>query len=353
MFTSAHHSTNVRTVLLPWEACGIVMNSLDFPAIASSFGGASNDMLAAILDQSADCIKVIGPSGSLDFMNRNGRCAMGIDDFALVAGKNWWDLWPVEAQPAIRDAIDRASGGHSSRFEAFCPTAKGEPRWWDVSVAPLRDERGALQGLISVSRDISADIAGRQLRETTAAEMKHRLQNAYALTSAIVMATARGDPGRLAFATEIVERLQRLGIAQSLLLDGDALGTATLDTLVRRLTEPFCDDGASLDIAPLPDVTLGEAQVRTLALVIGEFSTNSNKYGALGHGGKIAIDGTLDGGTLRLNWRESTGRPLDGQAREGSSGLALIRRTLAAHGGELGIDWHDDGLDIAVALPGF
>jgi PAS domain S-box-containing protein len=329
------------------------MASLDFPAIVSSFRSASNDMLAAILDQSADCIKVIGPDGTLDFMNRNGRCAMGIDDFARVAGKNWWDLWPVEAQPLIRDAIARARDGDNSRFEAFCPTAKGEPRWWDVSVAPLRDEQGNLQGLISVSRDVSADIRARQLREATAAELKHRLQNAYALTGAIVMATARGLPEREAFAHEIVERLQRLGIAQSLLLDADALGTPTLDTLVRRLTEPFCGNAAALDISALPDVTLDEAKVRTLALVLGEFSTNSNKYGALGHGGTIAIRGTINGGVLTLHWSETTARPIDATQRDGSTGLTLIRRTLAAHSGSLDIGWRSDGLEITVVMPGF
>ena len=329
------------------------MSALDFPAIVSSFHSASNDMLAAILDQSADCIKVIGPAGTLDFMNRNGRCAMGIDDFAAVAGKNWWDLWPEDAQPLIRDAIAKARDGQHSRFEAYCPTGKGEPRWWDVSVAPLRNEHGELQGLISVSRDISADIAARQLRETTAAEMKHRLHNAYALTGAIVLATARGNPDHEAFAAEIVARLQRLGIAQSLLLDGEALGTATLDALVRRLTEPFCGDSTSLDIALLPDVALDEARVRTLALVLGEFSTNSNKYGALGHGGRIAIDCSIVDGALRLNWREITDRPVDAQERDGSLGLTLIRRTLAAHGGSLDIEWRGDGLDIAVTMPGF
>ena len=329
------------------------MNSLDFPAIVSSFHSASNDMLASILDQSADCIKVIGPTGALDFMNRNGRCALGIDDFALVAGKNWWDMWPEEAQPLIRDAIAKAQVGQPSRFEAYCPTAKGEPRWWDVSVAPLLDEHGTLKGLISVSRDISGDMIARELRESTAAEMRHRLQNAYALTSAIVTATARGDAGREEFAKEIVERLARLGIAQSLLLDGDAIGTATLDALTRRLTEPFCSDSTALDIAPLPEAELDERQVRTLALVLGEFSTNSNKYGALGHGGRIAIDGSMNDGVLTLNWREKTDRPVDTDQRDGSTGLTLIRRMLAAHGGALDIDWRADGLDIRVTLPGF
>lgn len=329
------------------------MSSLDFPEIANSFYSASNDMLAAILDQSADCIKVIGPAGTLDFMNSNGRCAMGIDDFAAVAGKNWWDMWPAEAQPLIRQAIASAHDGLNSRFEAFCPTATGDPRWWDVSVAPLRDEHGDLKGLISVSRDISSDIAGRQLRETAAAEMKHRLHNAYTLTSAIVMATARGNAEREEFAREIVERLQRLGIAQSLLLDGDAIGTADLDTLVRRLTEPFCGDSATLHIAPLPALNLGETQVRTLALALGEFSTNSNKYGALGHGGRIKIDGSVNDGVLALSWRETLNRPVEAKAREGSSGLKLIRRTLTAHRGSLDIKWREDGLDIAITLPGF
>ena len=329
------------------------MNSLDFPTIANSFQSASNDVLAAILDQSADCIKVIGPTGSLDFMNRNGRCAMGIDDFALVAGKDWWDLWPADAQPLIRDAVSKAQAGEHSRFEAFCPTGKGEPRWWDVSVAPLRDENGVLQGLISISRDISGDIAARQLRESTAAEMKHRLSNAYALTSAIVMATARGEPEREAFAQEIVDRLQRLGIAQSLLLHGDAIGQTTLDTLVRRLTEPFCGDSSALSIAPLPEVDLDETQVRTLALVLGEFSTNSNKYGALGYGGKIILQGHVDAHLLHLGWSETTDRPVDAKAREGSSGLILISRMLNAHGGTLDIDWRPDGLDVIVTLPGF
>ena len=310
-------------------------------------------MLASILDQSADCIKVIGPTGALEFMNRNGRCALGIDDFALVAGKDWWDLWPEEAQPLIRDAVAKAQSGENSRFEAYCPTAKGEPRWWDVSVAPLRDEAGMLKGLISVSRDISGDMIARELRESTVAEMRHRLQNAYALTSAIITATARGTPERESFAREIVERLERLGVAQSLLLDGDKIGTATLDQLVRRLTEPFCGDGAALDIAPLPNAELDERQVRTLALVLGEFSTNSNKYGALGHGGRIAIDGAMDDGVLTLNWREKTDRSVDSDQRDGSTGLTLIRRMLAAHGGALDIDWRTDGLDIRVTLPGF
>lgn len=54
-------------------------------------------MLAAILDQSADCIKVISSQGTVDYMNRNGQCAMEIDDFCAVAGQLWTSLWPEGA----------------------------------------------------------------------------------------------------------------------------------------------------------------------------------------------------------------------------------------------------------------
>ena len=73
-----------------------------------------------------------------------------------------------------------------------------------------------------------------------------------------------------------------------------------------RLTEPFCSDPAMLDIEQLPEVMLSEEQVRTLALVLGEFSTNSNKYGALGHGGRIAITAEVGDGVLTLHWAERT-----------------------------------------------
>jgi hypothetical protein len=97
----------------------------NLPDIARHFESASADMLGAILAQSMDCIKVISPTGQLDFMNRNGRCAMEIEDFSLVAGRNWEELWPEEFRPVIRDAVDRAARGKAtgSRRSARPPRA--------------------------------------------------------------------------------------------------------------------------------------------------------------------------------------------------------------------------------------
>lgn len=333
------------------EAAAVAPPASDLPDVARHFQGASAEMLGAILDQSLDCIKVIGPTGQLDFMNRNGRCAMEIDDFAMVAGKDWWDLWPEESRGLIRQAVDRARRGESDRFEAFCPTAKGSPRWWEVSVSPLHDEAGSLQGIISVSRDVTDRVRARELRETAAAEMRHRLLNAYTLAGAIVTSTARGSAEREEFAGEILNRLEQLSRAQALLLQAGQLERIDLAALVQRLTEPFHDGPCKLVLGELPDVALGEEDVRALALVIGELSTNSNKYGALGRGGSITIEGTLDSAAIRLSWSERSEGEAPSRPAEGGSGHRLIERALRSRGGEVHIAWTELGPDVTLRLP--
>lgn len=76
---------------------------------APTFTSATNEMLAAILDQGADCIKVISSQGTVDYMNRNGQCAMEIDDPLC----SFWAALDVSlARRSVRS--DRASNGESA-----------------------------------------------------------------------------------------------------------------------------------------------------------------------------------------------------------------------------------------------
>jgi hypothetical protein len=111
--------------------------------------------LSAVLDASPDCVKVVEIDGTLVYMNENGRRAMEIDDFASVCGRGWHDLWPADSADRIRSAVIRAAAGETVRFEAPCPTARGKPRWWDVVAAPLRDDQGRIERIVSISRDIT------------------------------------------------------------------------------------------------------------------------------------------------------------------------------------------------------
>ncbi|RST31842.1 PAS domain S-box protein [Sphingomonas ginkgonis] len=321
-------------------------------ALPLGSGDWSLEMLSAVLDQSSDCIKVIGPTGTLDFMNRNGRCAMHIDDFNSVAGLPWWELWPPESQSLVKDAVERVRRGENHRFEAYCPTAKGAPRWWEVSASPLRDGNGDLRGIISVSRNITERVRAHEIRDAAVEEIRHRLQNAYTLIGALVTATARGSDEREAFARETLERLQRLGAAQQMLLDPGRDGPVPLRTLVERLTRPFAPPGCDFTIATMPDCLLTEDSVRALALALGELGTNSSKYGAFGRGGSVTLSATLTGSELVLIWSERAASDRSAVAPPGSGkGLRLIERALQARGGRCEMTWIDDRLEARITLP--
>lgn len=125
------------------------------PEPKAAYIPSGDDFLRSVLDASLDCIKVVELDGRLTYMNANGLCAMEIDDFSQVSNACWWDLWPPGGAIDIKKAIEAGRKGEPARFEAFCPTAKGTPKWWDVSVSPVRDDGGRVNHLVSISRDIT------------------------------------------------------------------------------------------------------------------------------------------------------------------------------------------------------
>jgi PAS domain S-box-containing protein len=108
----------------------------------------------SILDNSGDCIQILEPDGRLVSMNRAGARLMEVDDVNAFSTRPWVEVWSQSsglARAALADAVTVGEG----RFQGFCPTARGTPKWWDVLVTPLRDESGAVVRLLSISRDIS------------------------------------------------------------------------------------------------------------------------------------------------------------------------------------------------------
>lgn len=81
---------------------------------------------------------------------------MEIEDFAALAGKDWKTLWPEQNHLKLDQALTAALHGDVGHFNAFCPTAKGTPNWWDVIVTPVRSPEGNIESLLSVSRDGTA-----------------------------------------------------------------------------------------------------------------------------------------------------------------------------------------------------
>ena len=314
-------------------------------------GELSGDMLASLFGQSLDCIKILSVEGELNFMTRNGRSVMEIDDFSQFAGQFWWSLWPRESQGIVREAVSEAGSGRQVRFEAFCPTAKGSPRWWEVSISPVNDSAGMVTSLISISRDITGRVNDRQHLETIAQEMRHRLGNAFAISASVALASARAMPAHKDFASALADRFSHLAVAQTYMLDA-VKSDISLEKLVHSLTNAFSDIDRVLEIGTLPQITVDDSMARVIALVIGELCTNSHKHGALGNGGSVRLGATVNGDELLLKWSERLLHAIEKPDNSTSgSGFKLIERMISVHRGSFRVEWQANGCDVDFSLP--
>ncbi len=131
-----------------------------------------------MFESSPDCVKLLDLEGNLLEINGSGRCAMEIDDFDAICGNAWATLWPEESRDDIAAAVGAALKGYVGRFQAFCPTAKGTPKWWDVTVTPILDSSGAPAALLSLSRDVTALVKAQKEARETAARLRFVLDAA-------------------------------------------------------------------------------------------------------------------------------------------------------------------------------
>ena len=146
----------------------------------------------SVLDASADCIKIILPDGTLDFMNAPGLRALEYESLDQIRGTNWISFWPPADQAAVRHAIAGALSGRAGRLTGLIPTVSGKPKWWDVVITPIRDERGEVTRLLSISRDVTAHReTSRQLQWTSEHDALTDLPNRRAFESHLQAAVLR------------------------------------------------------------------------------------------------------------------------------------------------------------------
>ena len=283
-------------------------------------------MLRYVLDQSRECIKILSPEGEITYINSEGRCALQITDVAGVYGKLWPDFWPTESRPTITVALEQAQRGKGSEIEAWRPDAEGNPKWWRISVSPLMEDDGELAGILTISRDVTAHVTLRESEHTLALEMRHRLRNAYTIASAIVMQSARVEPTAQAFADSVCARLANVALSQTRLLEAGEK-TWPLAELMGTLVAAHGEGAAGIRYAGNADATVDGHQAMLIALVIGELTNNSLKYGALRKHRAVSLSWTLDEGGLSLLWREPLkDTPESLEPREEGSGYSMMER---------------------------
>ena len=136
----------------------------------------------SIVETSPDCLKVMDTKGRIEFINSNGCELLEIDDFQKLQGREWLEFWPAQSRDQIVNAIGSAGSGASSHFEAFCPTLKGTPKWWDVAVNPALDSQGRCFRIVASSRDVTQ----RKQDEQALRESEERFRAAVGIVSSII-----------------------------------------------------------------------------------------------------------------------------------------------------------------------
>jgi two-component sensor histidine kinase len=304
-------------------------------------------LLAAVLAGSGDCIKILDLDGRLQFMSEGGKHVMEIDDFSAIKGCPWPDFWAGEGHSAARQAIADARDGRHARFLGSANTGRGNSKYWDVRVMPIRGADGAPTHLLSISTDITEQRNAETRQQELAGELQHRIKNTLAMVGAIATQTLRGDDiaeRRNAF----VARLQALGQAHDLLTD-NTWQSAPIRGVIERALLPHVSGSNDFAIEG-PAVELSAKQALSLSLAVHELATNAVKYGALSlPGGGVSIDWSLQSNghgnpAFCLKWEERSG-PVVARPDRLGFGSRLVTRVLAADfDGEVSIDYAPSGV---------
>ena len=115
----------------------------------------SEEFNRRILENNKDCIKVLDLECRLLYMNDGGKKLMEIGDFTEYDRSLWTEFWGGTDRESANLAWQAAKAGNTSKFEGQCPTVTGVPKWWQVTVAPIFDDWGNVEQILSISHDIT------------------------------------------------------------------------------------------------------------------------------------------------------------------------------------------------------
>ena len=192
-----------------------------------------------------------------------------------------------------------------------------------------------------------------------AAEMNHRVKNAFALIQGLIHVSMRGAKDPDDMARSLSGRLRALADAHALASresrdPGAGPETADLASLLAVIVGAYVGaDGRPRVSLRGPPVRCSEAAINGIALVFHELATNCAKYGALRmESGSVEVDWRIEEGLLVIAWGEQGGPAVLAPPAAAGFGSRLLLSTITQRfGGEVQYEWNRDGLRATIRIP--
>lgn len=177
-------------------------------------------------------------------------------------------------------------------------------------------------------------------------ELNHRVKNTLASVQSVAVQTLAGARELHEARDLFIERLMALSTTHDLLVK-HAWTSASFRELVEATLKPY---GNAWRYAG-PDLRLDPNYAVSLGMAVHELATNAINHGAWSAGGQVEITTAVEGGDVRIIWRESGG-PAVSEPTHGGFGARLLKRGVAAElGGKVTLDFAPDGLLCTIQAP--
>ncbi|HEV2125719.1 MAG TPA: HWE histidine kinase domain-containing protein [Chloroflexota bacterium] len=266
-----------------------------------------------------------------------------------IIGREYQILHTPEQRAAGTPGRELRIAAETGRFHEEAPRMRKDGSIFiaEVTLFPIREERGDVSGFVKVTRDITERKASEEARALLAREIDHRAKNAMAVAQALVSMTRANSVEQ--FAQTITGRIAALARAHSLLSRSEWRG-APLDQIIRD--ELSALDGEQIQLSG-PEATIVADAVQPLSLMVHELATNALKHGALSRpSGQVAVRWQLTGTELVIDWQESGGPDITEPASFGFGSRLLTQLAERQLKGSVDFDWSAEGLRARLTLPG-
>ena len=267
-----------------------------------------------------------------------------------LIGRQHFDLFPNEENQCIFEQV--RDTGQPVQFVAkpfeFADQPERGITYWDWTLVPVKNGRGAVEGLVFSLVDVTEQIRQRErllaaereraeIAEHLNDEIAHRVKNNLAMISGLLqMQSLRQDDPRLTEALrDAMARVRTFASIHELMYTGQADRIDLLEA-VRRVAEmnrEVSADGRSLRITTSGESVPCTSRTATnVCVLVNELITNARKHGAPTPEGRLQVEVHLEVEQSMLTleiWNSGTCvPPPPSQVCPSGMGLMLVRAVI-------------------------